>query len=158
MKGDLDSLVRSYSRLSHDIGGRINFACDLDNEDALRIAEQEKSHLDQAFFVLSFAALERQITLLASARLGVDRRDAMREVAFERRLQVSIQVAEEMLAGEVRWSGKEREILSWYKIRNFIAHGEALTQLADVPTVLYQANEIAGTLDDVNRTLAGGPR
>ncbi len=82
----------------------------------------------------------------------------MREVAFERRLQVSIQVAEEMLAGEVRWSGKEREILSWYKIRNFIAHGEALTQLADVPTVLYQANEIAGTLDDVNRTLAGGPR
>jgi hypothetical protein len=158
LKSELDSLVRSYSRLSHDIGGRINFACDLNNDEALGIAEQEKSHLDQAFFVLSFAALERQLTLLATARLeSAQRRDAMREAAFERRWQAAIQVAEETL-GDVRWKSKEREVLSWYKIRNFIAHGEAPTQLADVPTVLYQANEVAGTLDDVSRALAGGPR
>jgi hypothetical protein len=158
LKSELDSLVRSYSRLSHDIGGRMNFACDLDNEGALGIAEEEKSHLDQAFFVLSFAALERQVNLLASARLATDRRDAIRQEPFERRWQVSIQVAEETLGGDVRWKGKEREVLSWYKIRNFIAHGEAPTQLADVPSVLYQANEVAGTLDDVCRALARGPR
>ena len=154
MKSELDSIVRSYRRLSHDVGGRIEFALDLDNEDALRIAEEEKFHLDQAFFVLSFAALERQLTLLASARLATDRRDAMRDTSFERRWQVSIQVAEETLGVDVRWKGKERDILSWYKIRNFIAHGEPLTQLADVPTVLYQANEVAATLDEVNRALA----
>lgn len=158
MKSELDSLVRSYTRLSHDIGGRINFACDLDNDDALAIAEQEKAHLDQAFFVLSFAALERQVTLLASARLGEEaRRDAMRDAPFERRWQACVQVAEETLGTGVRWKGKEREILSWYKIRNFVAHGEPPTQLADVPTVLYQANEVAGTLDDVNHALARGP-
>ena len=157
MKSDLDSLVRSYARLSHDIGGRTNFACDLDNDDALAIAEQEKFHLDQAFFVLSFAALERQVTLLATARMGEGpRRLAMREAPFERRWETSIQVAEETLGTDVGWKSKEREILSWYKIRNSIAHGEAPTQLADVPTVLYQANEVAGTLDDVTHALARG--
>jgi len=59
---------------------------------------------------------------------------------------------ERMSDGKVR-----SEILSWYKIRNFVAHGEPPTQLADVPTVLYQANEVAGTLDDVNHALARGP-
>jgi len=81
----------------------------------------------------------------------------MREASFERRWQTSIQVAEETLGTDVGWKSKEREILSWYKIRNFIAHGEALTQLADVPAVLYQANELAGTLDDVTRALTRGP-
>jgi len=82
----------------------------------------------------------------------------MRDASFERRWRVAIQVAEETLGVDVRWKGKEREILSWYEIRNFIAHGELPTQLADVPTVLYQANEVAATLDDVHRALARDPR
>jgi hypothetical protein len=68
MNSDLDSLTRSYTRLSRDVGGRIEFACDLDSADALTVAEREKDHPDQAFFVLSFSALEKKITLLASAR------------------------------------------------------------------------------------------
>jgi len=35
MNSDLDSLARSYTRLSRDVGGRIEFACDLDSADAL---------------------------------------------------------------------------------------------------------------------------
>jgi len=157
LKTELDSIARSYARLSHDIGGRINFACDLDDDDALGIAEQEQAHLDQAFFVLSFAALERQITLLASARFAAaDRRIAMREAPFQKRWEASIQVAKEILRVDIPWQTEGRTVLSWYEIRNFIAHGDSPTQLVDVPTVLYRANEVAATLDQVTQSLDGG--
>jgi hypothetical protein len=157
LKSELESIARSYARLSHDIGGRINFACDLDNDDALETAAQEKTHFDQAFFVLSFAALERHITLLASARLvDANRRDGMRGADFETRWDTSIQVAEETLGIDVQWKSAKREILSWYTIRNFIAHGEPPTQLTDIPSVLYRANEVAATLDQVTHSLGLG--
>jgi hypothetical protein len=110
MSGDpnLEHLRRAYTRLSYDVGGRINFACDLDSDVALAIAEQEKAHLDHAFFVLSFAALEQQITLLASLRLAeAERRAAMREAAFQQRWQTAIRVAEETLAADVHWRTEE---------------------------------------------------
>ena len=154
MRDELEKLASSYARLSHDVGGRINFACDLDSDVALDLAEQEKAHLDQAFFVLGFAALERQITLLASATLvDAGRRDAMREASFEKRWQASIQVANEILETEIPWRTAERMIFSWYSIRNLIAHGQSPTQLADVPTVLYRADDVAVTLAQVTRGL-----
>jgi hypothetical protein len=154
MSGDpnLEHLRRAYTRLSYDVGGRINFACDLDSDVALAIAEQEKAHLDQAFFVLSFAALEQQITLLASLRLAeAERRAAMREAAFQQRWQTAIRVAEETLAADVHWRTEEQTILSWYKIRSDIAHGQPATQLADVPSVIYRADDVATTLNRVTQ-------
>jgi hypothetical protein len=154
LRGELEKLASSYARLSHDVGGRINFACDLNSDVALDLAEQEKAHLDQAFFVLGFAALERQVTLLASARLAdAGRREAMREASFEKRWQASIQVANEILGIEIPWRTAERVIFSWYSIRNLIAHGQSPTQLADVPSVLYRADDVAATLAEVARVL-----
>ncbi|WP_454648667.1 hypothetical protein [Bradyrhizobium liaoningense] len=150
LNSDLESLVSSYSRLSYDVGGRINFACDLNNDDALRVAEAEKAHLDQAFFVLSFAALESQITSLASARLPDEkRRVAMRAADFEKRWDTAVKVAEETLSGSVPWREARLLVLSWYKIRSDIAHGQSPSALADVPKVINQADEIAATLNAV---------
>jgi hypothetical protein len=72
MISDLDSLSRSYSRLSRDVGGRIEFAFDVDSTDALSLAEQEQAHLDQAFFVLGFSALEKKITRRAAPALDYE--------------------------------------------------------------------------------------
>jgi leucyl aminopeptidase (aminopeptidase T) len=152
---DLERLTRSYARLSYDVGGRINFACDIDNEEALKVAEREKAHLDQAFFVLSFAALENQINKLACAReLDAKRQMAMRESDFEKRSEAAVKVARETSeASDVSWSTTKQEVLSWYKIRSDIAHGRSPSQLADVPTVLYRADRVAATLAGVVRAL-----
>ena len=142
--------MSSYSRLSYDVGGRINFACDLNNDDALRVAEAEKAHLDQAFFVLSFAALESQINSLASARLpDENRRIAMRAADFEKRWDTALKVAEEILGNPISWREARPLVLSWYKIRSDIAHGQSPSALADVPKVINQADEVAGILDAV---------
>jgi hypothetical protein len=157
MNSDLDSLARSYTRLSRDVGGRIEFACDLNSADALSIAEQEKDHLDQAFFVLSFSALERKITLLASARQATaDQRAAMRGAAFDKRLESAVKVAREMLRTDPEWASGERQsiIRNWYAIRSEIAHGDPPTQLFDVPPVIYLADDIAATLDRVMRIIS----
>ncbi len=120
MNRELESLVRSYTRLLYDVGGRINFACDLNNEDALNVAEREKVHLDQAFFVLSFAALENQVTSLACARLtSEDRRAGMRDAGFEHRWETAVRVARETVGIAVRWQAAQPIVLSWYKIRAF---------------------------------------
>jgi hypothetical protein len=150
LNSELESLVRSYVRLSRDVGGRINFACDLNNDDALKVAEREKVHLDQAFFVLSFAALENQITSLACARLTADDRGAaMRGADFEKRWETALKVAQEILRAAVSWESAQSIVLSWYTIRSDIAHGRAPSQLADIPTVLYRADEIAETFHQV---------
>jgi hypothetical protein len=136
------------------VGGRINFACDLNNDDALTVAEREKAHLDQAFFVLGFAALENQVTSLASAREAVeDRRIAMRGADFERRWDAAAKVSREVLGAPIHWETGKSVVLSWYTIRSDIAHGRAPSQFADVPAVLYRADEIAATFDQVDRTL-----
>lgn len=156
MNSDLDSLTRSYTRLSRDVGGRIDFACDSNSPDALSVAEREKEHLDQAFFVLSFSALEKKITLLASARLSVaGPRAAMREAGFDKRLESAIKVAREALGIAPEWGSGARlsNIKSWYAIRNEIAHGDSPTQLFDVPPVIYLADAIAATLDEVEAFL-----
>lgn len=152
MNKDLDSLTRTYSRLSRDIGGRIEFACDLDSSEALEVAEQEKTYLDQAFFVLAFSALEKRVTSLASARQATaDQRTAMRDAAFDRRLESAVKVAREVLRDEPQWAlaGQLSEIRSWYVVRNEIAHGDSPTRLFDVPPVIYRANAIALTFDQV---------
>ena len=152
MNSDLDSLTRSYTRLSRDVGGRIEFACDLDSQDALGVAEKEKDHLDQAFFILGFSALEKKITLLASARLAApEQRTGMRNAGFDRRLESAVKVAREVLGTAPEWASSEilSTIKSWYDIRNDIAHGDPPTQLFDVPPVIYLADAIAATLDDV---------
>jgi hypothetical protein len=151
---ELEALARSYARLSHDVGGRISFACDLDDENALNAAEQEKALLDQAFFILGFAALEKHVTLLACIRLAdAARRTSMRDAPFDRRWLTSVTIAEEILQKDVSWKAAEREVGSWYKIRSAIAHGQSPSQLADVPRVLYRADEIAATLEEVTREL-----
>jgi hypothetical protein len=150
LNNELESLVRSYARLSRDVGGRINFACDLNNDDALKVAEREKVHLDQAFFVLSFAALENQVTSLACARqTGTDRKIAMRDSSFEKRWDAAVAVARDTLGTELPWEATKREVLSWYTIRNDVAHGRSPLTLADVPTVLYRAEAVATTSDQI---------
>ncbi len=154
MNRDLENLVRAYARLSHDVGSRINFACDLNNDDALVAAEREKAHLDQAFFVLSFAALESQVTSLACARLeGGERKNAMRQADFEKRWDAAVAIARQALAAGVAWEAAKPEVLSWYKIRSAVAHGQSPSTLADVATVLYQADKISATLEQVVRAL-----
>jgi hypothetical protein len=156
MNSDLDSLTRSYTRLSRDVGGRIEFACDLDSAEALTIAEREKDHLDQAFFVLSFSALEKKITLLASARQATaDQRTAMRGAPFDKRLESAVKVAREGLGTDPEWASGARlsTIRNWYDIRSEIAHGDPPTQLVDVSPVIYLADDIATTLERVTRTM-----
>lgn len=158
MSGDLDKLVRAYRRLSEDVGGRINFACDIDNDDAalraLEIAEEERGYLDQAFFVFCFAALERRINSLAVARENnAARRQAMRNAKFEKRFQAAKKVATEVLGLEPSWIASVSEIDSWYDIRNAIAHGESPTGLFDVPAVINRTREIATTLQEVTEQL-----
>ena len=148
MNAEIESQVRAYARLSHDVIGRINFACDLNNDDALRVIESEQVQLNQAFFVLSFAALENQVTSLACARLNAeDRRTAMRASDFEKRWDTALTVATEILATAIPWQSARPVVLSWYKIRSDIVHGRPPTLLADVPPVLYLADEIAVTVD-----------
>jgi hypothetical protein len=152
MNSDLDSLARSYTRLSRDVGGRIEFACDLNSADALSIAEQEKDHLDQAFFVLSFSALEKKITQLASVRQSTAvQRTAMRGAAFDRRLESAVKVAREVLGTDPEWTSaaKQSTIRNWYAIRSEIAHGDSPTQLFDFPPVIYLADDIATTLERI---------
>jgi len=164
MDSDLDSLTRSYARLSRDVGGRIEFACDLDSADALSVVEQEKDHLDQAFFVLGFSALEKKITLLASSRqTTAGQRTAMRGAAFDRRLESAVKVAREVLGIESEWASAAAvsTIRNWYDIRGEIAHGDPPTQLVDVPPVIFLANDVATTLEQVTRALlmeTGGNR
>jgi hypothetical protein len=156
LNSELESLVRSYARLSRDVGGRIVFACDLDSEDALAIAEQEKAHLDQAFFVLSFAALENQIVSLASARLtGSARRAGMRAADFETRWDTAARVAQQALGAETLWHRAKSAVLNWYAIRNNIAHGDSPTQLADASSVIFQADEISVSYEQVIQALKG---
>jgi hypothetical protein len=152
MNKDLDSLTRSYTRLSRDVAGRIEFAFDLDSEDALAVAEQEKNHLDQAFFVLGFSALEKKVTLLASMQLAdAGRRTAMRDAAFNKRLESAVKVAREVLGTDPLWAldATLSDIRNWYVIRNDIAHGDFPTQLFHVPPVIGLAGQIAATLDEV---------
>lgn len=155
MNLELESLARSYVRLSHDVGGRVNFACDLNNDDALQAAEREQAHLDQAYFVLSFAALESQITSLACARLPSEaRRARMREADFEKRWDSAVRVAMEVLGTGVPWESTRSDVLSWYRIRSDIAHGRPPSQFANVPSVLYRADAIAATCDRVFAALS----
>jgi hypothetical protein len=151
---ELDSLVRSYARLSRDVGGRINFALDSNSDGALSSAEREKVHLDQAFFVLSFAALENQVTSLACGRIdAADRKTAMRDASFERRWDAAVSLAKDVLRSPPPWAVARSAVLSWYKIRSDIAHGQAPSELADVPTIIYQADEIAQTFELIKATL-----
>jgi hypothetical protein len=159
LTADFDRLGRAYRRLAADTGRRIDFACDIDSDDALRIAEEERSFLDQAFFVLLFGALERQMNLLAVARQNdEDRRTAMRNAPFERRLEAATRVATESI-GAARTadivSAHER-ILGWYEIRNQIAHGEPPTSLLDVVALLRQAAAISALLSEVQVALGSG--
>jgi hypothetical protein len=157
MDRDLDSLTRSYTRLSRDVGGRIEFACDVNSTDALSVAEEEKAHLDQAFFVISFSALEKKITSLASVRLKTaEQRAALRSVSFDKRLESAVKIAREILGNEPEWAVGPgvSTIRNWYAIRNEIAHGDSPTQVVDVPPVIYLANAVATTLDRVVRAIS----
>jgi hypothetical protein len=113
----------------------MDFACDADNDALLAIAEEERGYLDQAFFVLMFGILEKQVNLLAVARTsGIGRRMAMREAAFENRLDAATKVASEVRPGaaaeEIRHS--REQFLGWYGIRNDVAHGEPSTRVLDL--------------------------
>jgi hypothetical protein len=158
VNNDLNNMARSYARLSRDIGARINFAVDLKETSSdltpLEIAEQEQLHLDKAFFVLSFAVLEREITLLASLKIKETlRRDAMRDAKFSTRWETAINVAREILGSDPAWMSAASEVKSWNEIRNEITHGEPPTQLFNIPVVIATSIEIAATLDEVNRVL-----
>jgi len=155
MDSDLDSLSRSYSRLSKDVGGRIEFACDLNSTDALNVAEQEKALLDQAFFVLSFSALEKKITSLASARQSTpNRRARMRSSGFDKRLDTAIRIVREVLGSVPEWASETPTIKNWNAIRNEIAHGDPPTQLFNVPPVISLADAIGTSLDRVVSALS----
>jgi len=158
VNNELHSIARSYARLSRDVGARANFAIDINDNPstrmALEIAEQEQGLLDKAFFVLSFAALERQITLLASAKFKETlRRDAMRDAKFNTRLETAINVAREALGSDPSWMSAASEVKSWNDIRNEIAHGDPPTQFFNIPVVIAKGIDIAMTLDEVNRVL-----
>lgn len=158
MSNDLDSIAHSYARLSRDVGARINFAIDINDTQSPRLAldaaEQELSHLDKAFFLLSFAALERQITLLASVKIKEAlRRDAMQDAKFSTRLETAIKVAREILGSDPSWMSAASELKSWNDIRNEVAHGDPPTQLFNIPVVIAIGTEIEMTLDEVNRVL-----
>jgi hypothetical protein len=73
----------------------------------------------------------------------------MRDANFEKRWDIAVTIADEIIGSSVSWGAARPIILSWYKIRSEIAHGRAPSQLADIPTVLYRADEIAVTFDRV---------
>jgi hypothetical protein len=155
---DLNNIARSYARLSRDVGARVSSAIDLNHIESvpavLAGAEQEHSLLEKAFFVLSFAAIERRITLMASAKLKEAlRRDAMRDAKFHTRLETAIKVAREVLGTDPLWMSSASELESWNEIRNEIARGDPPTQLFNIPLVIAKGMEIAETFDEVDRAL-----
>jgi hypothetical protein len=144
--------------LSRDVGARVNSAIDLNHIESipavLEGAEQEHSLLEKAFFVLSFAAIERRITLMASVKLKEAlRRDAMRDAKFHTRLETAIKVAREVLGADPSWMSSASELESWNEIRNEIAHGDPPTHLFNIPLVIAKGMEIAETFDEVDRAL-----
>lgn len=150
MNTTLDSLARAYARLSRDVGGRIDFACDLDNDEAFNFAESEKIILDQAFFVISFAALENLINDLACTNIqDGNRQTAMRSSSFPQRWDAAVKVAFETLGSNVTWREDRQEILNRYDIRSDIAHGRVLSKYVDVANNILLADKIATTLDQV---------
>lgn len=158
MSYDLDNIARSYARLSRDVGARISSAIDLNDIESAPVvlegAEQEHSLLEKAYFVLSFAAIERRITLLASVKLKEAlRRDAMRDAKFHTRLETAIKVAREILGADPTWMSSASELESWNEIRNEIAHGDPPTQFFNIPVVIAKGMEIAETFDEVDRAL-----
>jgi len=155
VRDNLDSLTRSYKRLSLDVRGRMEFALDSNSDIALAIAEREQEHLDQGFFVLAFAALEREITSLFLAR----RPDAetfgrARRLDFPKRLATACEIAQNVLGEAPVWAVTAKEIESWYEIRSDVAHGEAPAESFDVFKVIERANEVATTRERVAQTLA----
>ena len=78
----------------------------------------------------------------------------MRSAAFDKRLESAIKVAHEVLGSDPEWASGETisTIRSWYAIRNEIAHGDSPTQLIDVPPVIYLADAIATTFEQVMRS------
>jgi len=98
--------------------------------------------------------LEREVTTLAVAKLAATNREqALRDASFEKRLQIAMDVTQETLGVVVPWRAAERKILSWYRIRSDIAHGRPPSQLVNVPAVIFQAEEIAATLQQVKQAL-----
>jgi hypothetical protein len=79
----------------------------------------------------------------------------MRGATFDRRLESAVKVAREVLGAAPQWAADARlsTIRSWYAIRSEIAHGDPPTQLFDVPSVVYLADDIATTLDRVARII-----
>ena len=152
MRETLDSLARSYKRLSVDVRGRMEFALDSDSDAAFAAAEREQEHLDQGFFVLAFAALEREINALFRAR-GQALGDA-RKTNFPKRLATASEIARNVTGQMPAWIATTREIESWYEIRSDVAHGESPAASFDVVKVLNRANEIATTREQVAQILA----
>lgn len=157
MSEDLDRLGRAYKRLAADTGSRMDFACDIGSDDALKVAEEERYFLDQSFFVLLFGVLERQINQLAMARLpDEERRAAMRSARFERRLDTATKVAAEIVGTERAGSitSAREKTAEWYETRSDIAHGEAPTALVDMAGLLQQAKAISALFDEVQAVLS----
>jgi hypothetical protein len=150
----LDTLARAYTRLAADVQARLNFACDSNSDTAFATAEQEQAYLDQAFFVLSFAKLEKQLYFLAGMRMSSDQRLALREQKFERRLEVAIRVATETLGTAPEWCAASSTIEGWYTIRNNIAHGDVPASIANIVAVLTMANVVAQTLENCHAKIA----
>jgi hypothetical protein len=148
---NLDSLTRSYKRLSLDVRGRYEFALDSNSDAAFAAAEREQEHLDQGFFVLAFAALEKEINSLLRARrpdLG-----NVRRLDFPQRLAAAGEISRTVLGEPPVWAAAAREIGSWYEIRSDVAHGDPPAKSFDVFKVLGRANEIAATREGVTRAL-----
>ena len=77
----------------------------------------------------------------------------MRNADFDKRWDAAAKLAREILATAVAWERARPLVLSWYAIRSDIVHGRPPSQLAEVPTVVYQVDEIATTRDRVVGTL-----
>lgn len=85
-------------------------------------------------------------------RLPEDQRKALREQAFERRLEIAIRAATD--TSLPMWAASRPTIDGWYAIRNRIGHGESTSGVANIATVLGVADAVAQTLKDCLAALA----
>jgi hypothetical protein len=134
----LGELRAAYTRTTIRIYRILEDGYDFSTENAIITAlDRDALIIDAAFFVLIFGRIENRINELAARRTATDRRPALRDQKFEKRMGLAL-------------SGRDNKALRddfsrWYNLRNDAAHGERLTKY-DINAVLERADKLDAML------------
>ena len=131
----LDELEAAYRRVSRARDRALEDAYEFAIEAMVTALERDEVIVDAAFFLLIFGQIEARINALAKRRQRrADGRAAVREIPFERRLDMA-------LPGHQQTAARQ-EIKHWYILRNAPAHGDRFAADYRIAEVLQRAKEL----------------